>query len=74
MFEKTRNFVRRYGPASAAAVLSAPFLVTPAHAAIDTSAVVSAIGEATAAVAAIAAAVLIVYAGVKAWKMARAAM
>lgn len=74
MIEKTRNMVRRYGPQVGAAVGSTMLLARPAHAAIDVSEVVTAIEAAATAVGLIAAAVLIVYAGVKAWKLARAAM
>lgn len=74
MFEKTRSVARRYGPQVAAASFVAPMLVAPAHAAIDVSDVVTAIEGAATPVGLIAAAVLIIVAGVKAWKLARSAM
>lgn len=61
-------------PVLAGSGLGLVALSQPAHAAIDVSEVVTAIESAATAVGLIAAAVLIVYAGVKAWKLARAAM
>lgn len=45
-----------------------------ANAAVDVTAVVTEIGTATAAVALVAAAVFLVVAGIKAWKLSRRAM
>lgn len=74
MFEKTRGVMRRFGPAGAAAGTGLLVLSQPAHAAIDVSNVVTAIGDAAAPIGLVAAAVLIIIAGVKAWKLVRSAM
>lgn len=74
MFEKTRGVMRRFGPSGAAAGTGLLVLTRPAHAAIDVANVVTAIGDAATPIGLVAAAVLIIVAGVKAWKLVRSAM
>lgn len=59
---------------AAPAVAIAAGLVTSAHAAMDTTAVTTALTDAGAAVAVVGAAVLVVIVGVKAFKLVRAAL
>lgn len=69
-----KNVVRKAGQLTVGVGAGALAVVQSAHAAMDTTGVTTALTDAAAAVAVVGGAVLVVYVGIKTFKMIRAAL